>query len=168
MYDDYSGSKASGFLKGFSQIPPAVRAAILFAIPFIVVDFFNYYSAGAAMAISLPILALLYAGCGALAAKFAADHGRVGGQLALNGLYAGLCLWLVSTVVNTIIGLILGTASLGLTLIGTIPYLCLCAPVQLVGGGAMGALGGVILGLLYKGGKPSDGSSSTGSPDYYG
>jgi hypothetical protein len=155
MSDDYgldSGSPKKNF---FSSIPPFILAPLIFALPFIAVDFFNYYSAGTALAISLPILAILYAGCGALAVFFATKRGT-GMAHPMVGALAGLLLWLISTVVNTVISLILGTASLGMTLLLGIPYLCLCAPLQLVGGGLMGALGGFLLGLFHKGSSSGD------------
>jgi hypothetical protein len=140
----------------FTSIHPSVQAALIVAIPFIAVDFFNYYSAGTALVISLPILMLLYIICGALAGFLAAKQGRVSSGFPMIGALAGLTLWLSSTIINTIIGLIIGTASLGVTLLLGIPYLCLCAPLQMIGGGLMGALGGFLLGLFHKGDSSSD------------
>jgi len=154
-YDDYE-PKLSGAGSFFSSIPPSILAALIFAIPFIAVDFFNYYSAGSALVLSLPILAILYAASGALAGFLATKQGKTATGFPLTGALAGLSLWLTSTVVNTIIGLIIGTASLGFTLLLGIPYLCLCAPFQLIGGGLMGALGGFIYGLFHRGDSPSD------------
>jgi hypothetical protein len=143
--------------KGFGlSIHPSILAALIFALPFIAVDFFNYYSAGTALALSLPVLALMYAGCGALATFFAIKQGRLSMGFPLIGALAGLMLWFVSTLVNTILSLILGTASVGLTLLLGIPYLCICAPIQLIGSGLMGALGGFLLGLFYGNKSSSD------------
>ncbi len=125
----------------FTTLPPNLRAAALFAVPFIAVDFFNYFSAGTALVISLPILALLYAGCGMLGAKFARESGG-GVSSAYTGALTGLTLWAISLAVNVVIGLILGTLTLGATLFASVPYLCLCGPFQLIGGGLMGAAGG--------------------------
>lgn len=155
MDDYYLDEGSSGFWSG---LPPSIRAAALLAIPFIVADFFNYYSAGTALVISFPLLALMYAACGALACKFAADQGRDSSEFAFLGATAGLALWAVSLVVNTVISLILGTLSLGTTLLLGLPYLCLCAPVQLIGGGLLGALGGFIYGRFFRtGGSSGDG-----------
>jgi hypothetical protein len=141
--DQFGKGGMPGFLAG---LPPNVRAAVLFAIPFIVVDLINYFSAGMGLVISLPILALMYTACGALAAKFAGDDGQNESEFLFIGATSGLLLWLTSTVVNVVISLIVGTASLGTTLLLGVPYLCLCAPAQLIGGGLLGTLGG----LLYK------------------
>jgi hypothetical protein len=162
MEDNYNlGS--SRIVSFFSGLRPSLRAALLFAIPFMVVDFFNYYSAGTALVLSLPFLAILYTACGALASKYAARQGRTSSEFLLIGAMGGLALWLASTIVNTVISLIIGTASLGTTLLLGIPYLCLCAPIQLIGGGLMGGLGGFIYSLFH---KDSGGESATG--DYYG
>ncbi|HEB78688.1 MAG TPA: hypothetical protein ENI90_09190 [Methylothermaceae bacterium] len=136
---DYDFEGPAGLWMG---LPPSVRAAALFALPFIIADFFNYYSAGTALAFSLPVLALFYAGCGGLASKFAGDDGRDPADFLYVGAIAGLALWATSLLVNTIISLIIGTATLGTTLLLGVPYLCLCAPVQLIVGGLLGMLGG--------------------------
>lgn len=125
---------------GWGRFPPQLRAAILVSIPFIAADFFNYYSAGAALALSLPILALLFLGCGVLAAKLAADDGR--SDLAFVGATSALILWLISLLVNGLIALIPGLISFGATLLVGLPYICICGPFQLVGGAVAGAFGG--------------------------
>jgi hypothetical protein len=158
--DDNYDHRTSGVVTFFSGLHPSIRAALLFAIPFIVVDFFNYYSAGTALVLSLPVLAILYGACGALACKFAAGQGRTSSDFLWIGTVGGLALWLASTVVNTVISLIIGAASLGITLFLGIPYLCLCAPFQLIGGGLMGMLGGFLYGLFTR-------PRSTGEEDYY-
>ncbi len=145
--DNYSTPRNDGF---FNNINPCLRAAAIFALPFIIADFFNYYSAGTTLIFSLPVLSLLYAGCGALACKFAgANHSPA--ELLYLGAFAGLILWLVSTTVNTIIALIIGTMSFGTTFMLGLPFLCICAPIQLIGGGIMGALGGFFFSLFQKG-----------------
>ena len=154
MDDYYGGEDLGGALGFWAGLPPGVRAVTLFAIPFIAVDIFNYFSAGAALVLSLPILTLMYAGCGALGAKFAGDDGRDSSEFPFLGATAGLSLWLTSTVVNTVVSLIVGTATLGSTLLLGVPYLCLCAPFQLIGGGLMGALGGFLYGRF--GGRGQD------------
>ena len=147
--DDFNfGETVSKPRSFFKTLPPSMRAALIFGIPFIAVDFFNYYSAGSALVLSLPVLGLLYAGCGALSSKFAADDRVAGGDFAKYGALGGLSLWLTSTVFNTLVSLIIGAASLGVTLLLGVPYLCLCAPLQLVGGALMGAIGGFCYSLL--------------------
>jgi hypothetical protein len=140
-FDDLSSSDAVGY---FNNLSPNLRAVAIFAVPFIVADFFNYYSAGAALVFSLPILAIIYTGCGALAAKHELGSGGYASSALYTGAKAGLTLWLTSTIVNTLISLLIGAASFGTTLLLGVPYLCLCAPLQLFGGGTMGALGGFI------------------------
>lgn len=144
-YDDAPSSR-------WSRFPPQLRAALLVSIPFIVADFFNYYTAGGALALSLPILGLLYLGCGALAAKFAADDGR--GDLVFTGATSALIMWLISLVVNGIIALFPGLVSFGASLLLGLPYMCLCGPFQLIGGALVGALGGGLYRLIA--GRSSD------------
>jgi len=157
-FDDFSDRLGSpGFL---GNLPPVIRAAAICAIPFIIADFFNYYSAGTALVLSLPILALIYAGCGALASKFEMEEGGSVSGVLYTGAKAGLTLWLTSTIVNIFISLIIGAASFGTTLLLGVPYLCLCAPLQLLGGGIMGALGG----LIYE--KVAGTPSGNGYDDY--
>ncbi len=135
------------FFYYFHSVPVIPRAILIFVLPFIFVDFWNYYSAGMAMILSAPILALLYAGCGWLAAKFACEQADT--RFAFNGASAGGLLWLVSTLVNTFIGLLIGTASLGTTLLLGVPYLCFCAPFNLLLGAMVGAVGGLIFSWFY-------------------
>lgn len=145
-FDDFSEFKSkSSFLRG---LRPYLKAALIFAIPFIIVDAFNYFSAGTAQVISWPVMGILYGGCGALAAKFQADGGGLSGTFPLTGAKGGLCLWVISTAVNLIISLIAGTLSLGSTLLLGLPYLCICAPVQLIASGLVGALGGWLYGKV--------------------
>lgn len=145
-FNDFT-ENTSGFLSGFS---PTVRAAVFFAIPFIIADFFNYFSAGTALIITFPLLMIFYCGCGALAAKFSNESGAAGTP-AYSGAIAGLWLWGVSLGVNTIIGLVLGTVTLGATLLLGLPYICICGPIQLIGGALLGAFGGFLYGMF--GGK---------------
>jgi len=134
-------------------LPPPLRAVGVFCLPFVIVDAFNYYSAGAAQALSLPILLLLYAGCGALAAHL--GRGRPGSDLR-HGATAGLVLWLVSFIVNGLIALLAGVATLGTTLLLGVPYLCLCGPVHLVAGGLCGLFGAWLYGLFIPKPPPAD------------
>ena len=124
---------------GWNRFPPQLRAALLISVPFIAADFFNYYSAGTALILSLPVLALLFLGGGALAAKFAADDGR--SDLVFVGATSALILWAISLLVNGIIALIPGLLSFGATFLVGLPYICICGPFQLIGGALVGALG---------------------------
>jgi hypothetical protein len=153
MFDDGIGSlpprhPLEKIFHYFRAIPLVPRAVLAFVFPFIFVDFWNYYSAGTALLLSAPILALLYAGCGALAAKFASDQSDT--RFAYTGAAAGALLWLASTLVNTAIGLVIGTASLGATLLLGVPYLCFCAPGNLILGALAGALGGAIFSWFHR------------------
>ena len=104
-YDDFNFDEAkSGVLGKLGGLPPYVSAALMFAIPFMVVDFFNYYSAGTALVLSTPLLAIFYTACGAVAGKLAGDR-DFSPNFLLTGAFAGIILWLVSTVVNTITGI---------------------------------------------------------------
>ena len=131
-------------------LAPNIKANLILLLPFIFADFFNYYSAGAALIVSGPILLLIYLGGGALCAHFALQQGREASEQPGLGAITGAGLWLGSTVVNTVIGLLLGTLSLGVTLLLGLPYLCLCAPVHLVGGALAGALGAWLYTLFVK------------------
>lgn len=146
MYNDDFSSTSSGW----SSLSPNLKADLILVLPFIFADFFNYYSAGVALIISGPIMFLLYLGSGALCANFALRQGRITSELPALGAMTGAGLWLTSTVTNTVIGLFLGTLSLGTTLVLGLPYLCLCAPVNLIGGALVGALGGWLYSLFVK------------------
>lgn len=135
MYDDLDTARRSGW----TRLPPQVRAALVCAVPFVVADFFNYYSAGVALVLSLPILALIYLACGALAAKFAAADGRA--DLVFIGALAAFLLWAISLLINGLIALVSGAVTFGASLLLGVPYMCICGPLQLIGGGLAGALG---------------------------
>ena len=146
---DYYGNDFGESQGGWSRWPSQVKAALIFTLPFIIVDFFNYYSAGTALAISCPILFLLYAGCGALATRFSSSQGARATNSPVVGAAAGALLWLISTIVNTIISLILGTASLGSTLILGIPYIICCAPLSLFMGAFAGGAGAMMISAVF-------------------
>lgn len=141
MYDDDLDVRSRS---AWGRLPPQFRAALLVSIPYIAADFFNYYSAGTALALSLPILALLFLAAGALAAKFATADGRH--DMVFVGATSAFIIWAISLVINGVIALIPGLMSFGATLLLGLPYVCLCGPFQLIGGVLMGALGG----QLYK------------------
>ncbi len=133
------GSSGMRFYRSFS---PASRAALLFALPFMLVDAIHYYTAGTALLLSFPLVALLYFTCGMLAAKLAKREGQEAGSLPRVGRSATLRLWLISTVLNTLVSVLLGFASLGVTMLGGALYLCLFAPLHALGSALVGWLGG--------------------------
>lgn len=139
MYDDDFSSV--NYRSGWASLAPNLKADLILVLPFVFADFFNYYSAGIALVISGPIMLLIYLGSGVLCSFFALRQGRSRSQLPALGALTGAGLWLMSTIVNTILGLLLGTLSLGTTIVLGLPYLCLCAPVNLIGGALAGALG---------------------------
>ena len=131
----------STFHNLFRSFTPSSRAAILFAVPFTLVDAIHYYTAGSALIFSFPLMGLIYLLCGALAAWLAHLDGQELGKLPAAGRSAGLRLWLTSTVINTLLALILGFASLGITLLGGAVYLCLFAPLHALGSALVGWVG---------------------------
>lgn len=134
----------SSFNHSIQKFSPSTRAALLFAIPFTVVDAIHYYTAGTAIILSFPILILFYLLCGALAAKFSFQDQQEGSNLTRAGSSAGVRLWLISTVANSLVAVILGFASIGITLLSGTAYLCLCAPLHAIGSAVVGGLGGWI------------------------
>jgi hypothetical protein len=149
MYEDDYSTKSSGW----SSLAPNLKADLILVLPFIFVDFFNYYSAGIALVISGPIMILLYLGSGVLCSVFALRQGRSRSQLPMLGALTGAGLWFASTLVNTLLGLLMGTLSLGTTILLGLPYLCLCAPFNLILGGAAGAVGALLYSRLF--GRPN-------------
>lgn len=135
----FSSSTISDLYRSFS---PASRAVLIFAIPFIFVDAIHYYTAGSAIILSFPLLTLIYLLCGGLAAKFAQLDGIEVAKLSSTGRSAGIRLWLTSTIINTLISLVLGFASLGLTVLAGAVYLCLFAPFHALGSALLGWFGG--------------------------
>lgn len=133
------GSTLSGLYISFT---PASKAAILFAIPFTIIDATHYLTAGTALIFSFPLLVLIYLLCGVLAAKIAHQEELEIKMLPGTGRSAGMRLWLTSTVINTSISVLLGFTSLGLTLLGGAFYLCLFAPLHALGSALVGWLGG--------------------------
>ncbi len=139
VMNKFQGSPLSGLYNSFT---PASRSAILFAIPFTVVDAIHYYTAGTALIFSLPLVVLIYLLCGALAVKIAHQEGQEMKVLSSIGRSAAVRLWLTSTVINTLISVLLGFTSLGLTLLSGAFYLCLFAPLHALGSALVGWLGG--------------------------
>jgi hypothetical protein len=121
-----------------SGAKPALKAAAILAIPIIIADFLNYYSAGASLLVSMPALIILYLGCGALSAYFSTQSGQAH---ALIGAIAGFTLWGISTLINLAVAMLTGFFTLGVTLLVGVPYLCICGPFHLAGAGILGAMG---------------------------
>ncbi len=138
VWSTIRGSKLGGFAASFS---PATRAAAILALPFALVDAVHYYTAGTALVVSLPLLGLFYLACGALAARFAAGAGA---PARGGGFRAGVTLWAFSTFLNTLVGLVAGALSLGVTALLGIPYLLLCGPAHALLGGLAGLAGASI------------------------
>lgn len=136
--EQLTGSRTGDFFNRFSA---STKAALIFAVPFTIVDAVHYYTAGTALVVSLPLVILMYLSCGALAGKFAAAGSAAGSEMSRIGAAAGAKLWLFSTVVNSVIGVVIGATSFGVTLFLGIPYLCLCAPVLAAGGMILGTMG---------------------------
>jgi len=149
MFDDnFSSPPPSN--SAWDTLAPNLKADLILLVPFIFADFFNYYSAGAALIISGPVMFVLYLGSGALCSHLAIQQGRMMSELPALGAATGAGLWLASTLVNMVIGLLLGTVSLGVTFLLGIPYLCLCAPFNLIGGALLGALGAWLYSLFIR------------------
>lgn len=141
MNEFTSSLQNSGINRFWSSLAPSTRAALALALPYTLVDAVHYYTAGSALVFSLPILIILYLWCGALAARFSSAGGHAADQWPTHGFKAGITLWLISTLVNALIAVLVGVASLGLTLALGVPYLLLCGPVFLVISGLGGWLG---------------------------
>ena len=134
--------QGSSIFRLYNSFTPASRAVILFAIPFTLVDAIQYYTAGTALIFALPLLVLIYLLCGGLAARFAYQDLQETGNLPRAGRSAGVRLWLTSTVINTLVVILLGFASLGISILGGAAYLCLFAPLHALGSALAGWMGG--------------------------
>jgi hypothetical protein len=141
------GSRAAIFFNSFS---PSSKAALIFAIPFTIVDAIHYYTAGTALVLSLPVVILIYLSCGFLAGRLTFQENKDYSGLSKIGATAGMKLWMLSTIINLVIGIVIGVSSLGLTLLLGIPYLITCAPVLLIGGAILGYYGGSIFIFLHQ------------------
>lgn len=135
--------------KLYHSFSPASRAVIWLALPFTLLDALHYYTAGAALIFSLPLLMLIYFLCGSLAARLECVEGAQSKDLPRIGQNAAVRLWLISTVINTLLAFVLGLTSLGITIVSSAFYLCL-APIHLAGSALIGRLGGWIYQKLYQ------------------
>ena len=155
MNDYIDDRRNSGFLSGLS---PIIRAVLICLLPFATIDFANYYTFGLSTILTCVFMLLIYAGCGALCVKFTYDAGQ-NKPMYIEGAKAGALLWLLSVLVNVLIGLVLGTASLGGTLLLGLPYLFCLAPFFLVMGGVAGGIGATLF-ERFRGPRPAN-------DDYY-
>jgi hypothetical protein len=137
----FQESSLSRLYRSFS---PASRAVILFAIPFTMIDAIHYFTAGSALIFSFPLLFLTYLLCGMFAARIAIQDKPDVSNLPHIGRSAAFRLWLTSTVINTLLAMFFGVASLGLSLLSGVLYLCVFAPLHAVGSALVGWLGGWI------------------------
>lgn len=131
----------SWFVKLWQSFPTSTKAALTLALPYTLVDAVHYYTAGTALVFSLPILVIFYLLCGGLAARIARHEGKEEDVWSRIGLGAGIRLWAISTLFNSLVAIIMGSTSLGLTLVLSVPYIFLCAPFSLIGSGLSGWIG---------------------------
>lgn len=141
MNELVSNARKSGLYRLWSSFSPGTRAALVLLLPYTMVDAVHYYTAGTALVFSLPIILLIYLYCGVIAGRFAKKAGYEEERITQQGLMAGVTLWLISTIINALIAIFVGAASLGLTLVLGVPYLLLCGPVFLIASGLGGWLG---------------------------
>jgi len=134
--------KSSNFWAFIKSFSPATQAALIFAIPFTLLDAVHYYTAGTALVITFPLLIVFYLLCGALAAKIALQSGQDRNQLPRHGRSAGLKLWLISTVINILINIFLTPVSLGASIVSGVAYLCLFALLHALSSAIAGWAGG--------------------------
>lgn len=141
-YDD--NRRGGGFASG---LPGPLRAAVFVSLALLILNAITFLTAGTGAALSLPLLGLVYLGCGALSARFSAGSGESLAPIAA-GAAGGAALWVISFVANIVLTLLLGAPSLGLSLLIGVPYLCICSPVELLLGALLGTFGGFIYGLF--------------------
>ncbi|MEI7850039.1 MAG: hypothetical protein WCK35_29875, partial [Chloroflexota bacterium] len=84
---------------------------------------------------------IIYLLCGVKAARITLQEEPEATNLARVGRSAGLRLWLTSTVLNILLAVVMGFASLGLSIIGGTVYLCF-TPLHALGSALLGWLGG--------------------------
>jgi hypothetical protein len=140
-------SRAAHF---YYSLSPSMRAALVFLVPFAIVDMAHYLTAGTALVISFPFLCLFFLLCGMLAIRKNLTVDPVGTKAFRTGAAAGALLWFLSTAINSIISILVGSTSLGLTLVLGIPYMLLCGPALLTAGALLGGIGGSIYGSVIR------------------
>lgn len=151
MYDDDDLYGDYGMKGTLSRQPPATQAALIFTVPFLIVDTINYFTGGTAIVLSGPILGLLYFGCGFYAAKLAHQKGQ--SYTPLLGISTALILTILSFVVYGLFTLFSGIFTIGFSLIFGLPFLICLGPIKLVLGLIAGALGTLTY-SLFGGGIP--------------
>ncbi len=92
----------------FSNLPPAIQAAILLGIPIAVVDFLS-----AGKMISVPLLIMLYVFCGWLAARFDRQDDSSAFMPSTEGAKSGAILWAVSMFGKILLSLVFGLPTTG-------------------------------------------------------
>lgn len=144
-YDDFDNNPRRRSFA--SSIPGPVRAALIVSVGLLILNGITFLTAGTGAALSIPLLGLVYLGCGILAARLDATAGTNRTSVAA-GATGGAALWVISFLTNLLLTLLLGAPSLGISLLVGIPYLCLCSPVEFLLGGILGSFGGLIYGLF--------------------
>lgn len=144
-YYDFDDDRRSG---GFgSNLPGPLRAALFVSIGLLILNVVTFLTAGTSAALSLPLLGLVYLGCGALSARFNAQDNE-GRAPVIAGAMGSGALWIISFVANALLTLLMGGLSLGVGFLIGVPYLCLCGPVELLLGAILGSFGGLVYGLI--------------------
>lgn len=136
--------------KFYRSFSPASRAAILFTIPFTILDAVHYFTAGSALIFSFPLVIAIYLLCGMLAANIARQEGQEYHELPKNGKNAAFRLWIVSTAINLLISLLLGFTTFGIGFLGGLLYLCLLGPFHALGSAVIGWIGAWLYQQLHK------------------
>lgn len=154
-FDFDDNGRGGGFASG---LPGPLRAALFVSLALLVLNAITFLTAGTGAALSLPLLGLVYLGCGVLSAYLSAEAGESPASIVA-GAMGGAALWIISFVVNIVLTLLLGAPSLGLSLLVGVPYLCLCSPVELLLGALLGTFGGFVYGLF-------DGRSGSSDVDW--
>lgn len=150
MGEQTSFSKTARLSTFFRSFSASTQAVLVFAIPFTIIDAIHYLTAGTTLTLSLPIICLLYVACGMLSARISVQMGTGEQDMFKLGAAAGVRLWALSTIINVLIGLLLGISSLGVTLLFGLPYICLCAPVLLAAGSVLGGFGAWLYSFIYR------------------
>jgi len=148
--NDYHGFDDGG--NWFSRLPAPVRAALLVVIGLLILNTITFITAGTGAAVSLPLMALVYLGCGVLGAAFGVDA-HDGRTPVVSGAMAGLTLWLFSFLIDILLTVLLSAPSLGVSLVVGVPYLCLCGPTELFIGAILGSFGGLLYGFFHDSGS---------------
>lgn len=134
----------------YKSFSPSTKAAILLGLPYLLVDAIHYFTAGTALVFSWALLIFLFMYCGMLAAKIGYRTGIPSKELPRHGFLASSKLWVLSTILNSLVALLAGTASLGVTMLLSIPYLVLCTPFIFIVSGVCGWTGAILARSYYQ------------------